>query len=61
MINIRECTGVGVGYLDIVYTAIIPVLFDISFNNGVNPRLAYENDIKDIWYQKLYSHSYTTH
>ena len=46
--NITDCTDIGVGNLEIVHTSVVPVLFGKSFNNGTDPKLAYENHTKDI-------------
>ena len=59
--NITECTDVEVGYIEIVYTVVIPVLLGKSFSNNVDPKLTYDNHTKDIWYTKTYGYSYTTY
>ena len=61
IIRITECTDVEVGFLQILYTSIVPVLFDKSFNLNVDPKLAYDNYVKDLWYSQAYGCSYATY
>ena len=53
-----ECTDVEVGYLEIVQTSVIPVLFGKILNKD---KLTYENHTKDVWYTEAYGYSYTTY
>ena len=49
------------GFLQIVYISIVPVLFDKPFNVNVDPKLAYDNYMKDVWYFQAYGCSYTAY
>ena len=59
MVQISDCTDVEVGYLEIVFTAVIPILFSEPFNDSGDPKLTYDNHMKDVWYTQTYGCSYT--
>ena len=61
MTTIRDCIDVGVGYLEILYTTDIPVLFPKPCISNVSAKLTYENHMKDKWYTETYGYSYTTY
>ena len=57
-VQIVECTDVEVGYLQIVSTIAIPILFSESFSDTGNPSLTYDNHMKDVWSVRTYGCSY---
>ena len=58
IVEITDCTDVEGGFLQVVYTSIIPILFENSFNMNVDHKLAYDNYMKDIWCFQTYGCSY---
>ena len=51
MVKISDCTDVEVGYLEIVFTAVIPILFSESFDDSGEPKLTYERCVaySNLW------------
>ena len=58
MVQISECTDVEVGYLYIVSTVVIPILLSESFSDRGDPKLTYDNHMKDVWSTQTYGCSY---
>ena len=48
VINNVKCTSVEVGYF-LISTSSIPMLFNSSFSHDINPRLTYENHMKELY------------
>ena len=59
-IKIYICSDTQVGFLQILYYTTVPILFNLNFKE-CEPKLVYENHVKDMYCFKNYDCSYSEH